>query len=294
MIDLKISHQERIINLSVTGVIPCFNSEETLERCIIALKAQSIVLHEIIVIDDGSTDRTVNIAANHGCRIISFEKTLGRGHSRMLGICESNTPFVLFCDSSNSIDNRFVDRALQHFDDQSVSACFGRIVNDPCLQDPLSQWRARHLFRENKPYRSDIHNVDTLITYAVLLRKEHVIKVGNFNPKLKECEDQDLGDKLLNHKYKLLSDPQLIAYSLRKESISTLCLRYRRWHSNYKISHNIISQFLSTLKTSLLIFARQDLVNRSFKCTLISIQLPFYLLFHDFMHIIKISFKDDR
>ena len=212
----------------------------------------------------------------------------------MLGICKSSTPLVLFCDSSNAIDNQFVKRALQHFDDHSVSACFGRIVNDQSLQDPISIWRSRHLFGENKPYRTGIHNVDTLITYAVLLRKEHVIKVGNFNPKLKECEDQDLGDKLIDHDYKLLSDPQLIAYSIRKESISTLFLRYRRWHSHYKTSQNIIFQFLSTLKTSLLIFAREDLEDRNFKCLLISIYLPFYLLFYDFMHIRKISLKNDK
>ena len=236
----------------------------------------------------------MNIAAHHGCRIISLEKTLGRGHARMLGICESNTPFVLFCDSSNAINNQFVDRALQHFDDHSVSACFGRIVNDQSLQDPISIWRSRHLFGENKPYRTGIHNVDTLITYAVLLRKEHVIKVGNFNPKLKECEDQDLGDKLLNHKYKLLSDPELVAYSIRKETISTLCLRYRRWHSHYKNSQNIIVQFLSTLKTSLLIFARKDLQYGSFKCLFISIYLPFYILFYDLWLKIISSFKNGK
>ena len=56
----------------------------------------------------------------------------------MLGICESNTPFVLFCDSSNVIDNQFVDKALKNLSEQSVSACFGRIVNHPSLQDPLS------------------------------------------------------------------------------------------------------------------------------------------------------------
>ena len=275
-------------------MIPCFNSEATVEETILSLKNQSIVLHEIIVIDDGSTDRTVNIAAHHGCRIISLKKTLGRGHARMLGICKSSTPLVLFCDSSNAIDNQFVKRALQHFDDHSVSACFGRIVNDQSLQDPISIWRSRHLFGENKPYRTGIHNVDTLITYAVLLRKEHVIKVGNFNPKLKECEDQDLGDKLLNHKYKLLSDPELVSYSIRKETISTLCLRYRRWHSHYKNSQNIIVQFLSTLKTSLLIFARKDLQYGSFKCLFISIYLPFYILFYDLWLKIISSFKNGK
>ena len=210
-----------------------------------------------------------------------LEESLGRGHARNLGICESKTPFVLFCDSSNVIDSRFVETALQHLHDKTVSACFGRIANHRSLQDPLSIWRSRHLSRENEPYKSDVHIVKTLITYAVLLRKEHVIQVGNFNAKLRECEDQDLGDKLLNHRYKLLSDPNLIAYSLRKESLSTLYLRYRRWHSHYRVSQNVILQFLDTLKTSFLIFARKDILEKRFKCALISVYLPFYLLFYD-------------
>jgi glycosyltransferase involved in cell wall biosynthesis len=283
----------KIINLSVTGVIPCFNSEATIEQTILSLKDQTIPLHEIIVIDDGSTDQTAIIAAKHGCRIISLEQTLGRGHARNLGICESKTPFVLFCDSSNVIDIRFVETALQHLHDNTVSACFGRIANHPSLQDPLSIWRSRHLFREYEPYRSDVHFVSTLITYAVLIKKEHVIQVGNFNSNLKECEDQDLGEKLLNHKYKLLSDPKLVAYSLRKESISTLCLRYRRWHSYYSDSHNIIAQFLNTLKTSLLIFARKDLEETRFNCSLFSLLLPFYLLYYDFVHKLKCLFRDE-
>ena len=72
-------------------------------------------------------------------------------------------------NSSNAIDDRFVERALQHLSDNSVSACFGRIVNDQSLQDPLSIWRSRHLF-ESEPYRSDIHNV-ILLTYAVLMKR---------------------------------------------------------------------------------------------------------------------------
>ena len=278
----------------VTGVIPCFNSEKTVEKTILSLKAQTIALHEIIVIDDGSTDQTLDIAIKYGCRIISLKKTLGRGHARMLGICESNTPFVLFCDSSNVIDIQFVDKALQNLSDQSVSACFGKIINHRSLQDPLSIWRSRYLFRECEPHRSDIHFVNTLITYAVLVRKEHVIHVGNFNPQLKECEDQDLGDKLLDLNYKLLSDPQLIAYSLRKESVSSLYLRYRRWNSHYKISQNIIVQFLKTLKVSLFIFARKDIMDRRFICLFISIYLPFYLFFHDFFINLKSSFKNGK
>lgn len=199
----------------------------------------------------------------------------------MVGVSESKTPFVLFCDSSNVIKPNFLELSLPHFDDNLVSACFGRIMNHESLDDTLSKWRAVHLFQQNDYHKSEPHTVNCLITYAVLLRKEHIIKVGNFDPNLKQCEDQDMGEKLLDNNYKLISEPKLITYSLRKESLKSLYMRYLRWNSHYKHPRKIITQFFITSKSSFLIFARKDLRNRDFVCMTISILLPFVLLLND-------------
>lgn len=212
----------------------------------------------------------------------------------MVGVNNAKSKYILFCDSSNIIKSNFVEQGLPHFNDKLVSACFGRIKNHERLVDSLSKWRGHHLFRQNNRQITNPHLVQCLITYAVLLRKEHIIKVGNFNPNLRQCEDQDMGDKLLNNNYKLLSDPELVAFSLRKESVYTLCLRYRRWHTHYKSSQNIIFQFLNTIRTSFFIFARQDIKNGDFICLVFSILLPFYLLFYDFQNTIKRLFKNEK
>ena len=209
--------------------------------------------------------------------------SMGRGHARMTGINHSKTPFVIFCDSSNIIKPNFVEIALRQLVNPVVSSCFGRILNHEELTDTFSNWRGKHLFGQNKLYRKEVHSVDCLITYAVLMRKDHVIEVGNFNPKLRQCEDQDLGEKLIRSNYKIISDPQLIAYSIRKESFHSLCTRFRRWRSNHNRVKNTFSEFYTTLKIAFLIFAREDLREKKFKCLIISVALPFYLLVQDLL-----------
>ena len=259
----------------VTAVIPCYNGGLYIRDTILSLKAQNIPLKEIIVIDDGSTDDSVKIANEYNCRVISFKSSLGRGHARKVGINESTTDLVLFCDTSNVIKPNFLDLALREFSDENVCACFGRIVNHEKLTNRLSQWRGRHLFRQDKAHNKEIHYVNCLITYAALMRKSHVISVGNFNPELKQCEDQELGVKLLQNQYKIISIPELTTYSIRDESYQSLCSRFSRWQSSYKERTNPYRQFWNNLKICMLIFCREDFRNRDYFSFVISFSIPF-------------------
>ena len=209
----------------------------------------------------------------------------------MIGVIKTKTPFILFCDSTNIIPINFAEIAIEHFFEIRTSACFGRILNDPNLTDDLSSWRARHLFGENKPYNKDIHPVNCLITYAVLLRKEHVLSVGNFNPSLKQCEDQELGEKLIAHNFKIISDPNLLTYSIKKETLKSLCIRYSRWQSNYNQSRNFLLEFFSILKVCLLIFAREDIKDKKYKCFLISVFIPIFTFFHILVNTVLSCFR---
>ena len=206
----------------------------------------------------------------------------------MMGVIKSKTPFILFCDSTNIIPSNFAEIAIKHFCDERVSACFGRILNDQNLTDVLSIWRSRHLFSENKPYNKEIHLVNCLITYAVLLRKEHVLSVGNFNPSLKQCEDQELGQKLIAQNLKIISDPNLITYSIRKETFKSLSLRYARWNSDYAQPKFFLIDFLMSLKVCILIFSKEDLQDNQFKCLIISLIMPLLTLYHEFFNRLKL------
>ncbi len=262
----------------VSALIPSFNSEATLQAVIESIENQKTKPSEIIVIDDCSSDQSKEIAVRKGCRLYSLEKNSGRGKVRNKGTTESKSPFLLFCDSSNLIDPCFSEKALRHFDGPRVAAVFGRIKNSPSLKGSICRWRGRHLFKEHEQYKNEPHEVASLITYAIMLDREAVNAVGNFNPDLRKCEDQELGDRLIKHGYKIIADNSLCAYSIRKETISSLFLRYDRWNSNHKENHYAIPQFWTNLKCSILIFAKQDIRRGDLLCAALSLLMPFWLL----------------
>jgi glycosyltransferase involved in cell wall biosynthesis len=273
----EISH----INLKqskISGIVLSYNSQETLEESLSSLRMQSHPLDEIIVIDDGSKDHSQRIATTLPCRLLSNSSNRGRGYSRNLGVKSSASDMLLFCDSSNLLPTDFVQKAIHHFNDSQVAAVFGRIQNDNRLKDCYSRWRGRHLFREHLPFRKDVHGVDCLITYAVIMRKKSVVKVGNFNPDLPSCEDIELGRKLLSNGYKILSDPSLCCYSIRRENLTSLCIRFNRWFSQDEETFNPMKSFVQSFRTIATIYLKEDLKAKDFSSFMISLSLPFMIL----------------
>lgn len=111
-----------------------------------------------------------------------------------------------------------------------------------------------------------------------MVRKQAIIDVGNFNSDLRQCEDQEMGDRLIKHGYKIISDPSIFTYSLRKETLTSLAIRYDRWYSNYEIKLNKFTDFSNKLKSSISIFAKKDFQCGDFVCVAISLVIPFWIL----------------
>jgi len=82
----------------VSVVIPTYNSARFLGVCLESLKNQSWKEVEVIVVDDGSTDGTLEIAEKYGCIVISNPKR-GRAEAKNEGIRNSVGEFLFFIDS---------------------------------------------------------------------------------------------------------------------------------------------------------------------------------------------------
>lgn len=273
--------------MTLSCVIIAYNAEATLSTCIESIQKQTVPLHEIIVIDDNSNDETSKIAKSLNCKVFKNNRTLGRGYCRNKGIKACNTELVLFCDSSNYLPIDFCERALVYFNLDYPSAIFGSIINCPYLNDTLSRWRGSHLFNQSDCYSNEVVSSPTLITYAVILNRNHVISVGNFNSNLKQFEDLDLGERLIKSGFTILSLPSLITYSSRSETLISICTRYNRWNTLNMHDKNLSLQiFFNILKSSCKIFFVKDLKNRDVFCCLFSLLFPLLFL------SIRLAFPD--
>lgn len=100
-------------NKIVSVIIPTFNSERTLEKTLMSIKAQSIGAKkiDILVIDGGSKDNTLRIAKKFGARILKNAKTQ-QEYAKHIGLIKSKTQFAILLDSdeifssNRSVENR--------------------------------------------------------------------------------------------------------------------------------------------------------------------------------------------
>ena len=84
----------------VSVIIPAFNEEDSISRVLSALPQN--LIHEIIVVDNNSTDNTAQVARAHGARVVA-EKRRGYGSACLKGIAELDNPdIVVFLDGDFS------------------------------------------------------------------------------------------------------------------------------------------------------------------------------------------------
>ena len=248
-----------------------------------SIKKQTITPKEIIIIDDYSDIPLDKNCLDQNCRIIRNSRNMGRGYSRNLGIKECKSEFVVFCDSSNSLCVNFIEKALNSFTDKKISAIFGRITGNVDHTDICSKWRERNLFLETFPGSKSPYQVKSLSTYSVMLRKSHVLSIGNFAQNLRRFEDHDLGERILIQGYKILFDPSLHCISNKRDNIFQLATRVDRWYSPSSEGLNIKS-FKNLLKTAISIWARRDIQSREVFGIIVSLCLPFIILFQNFIN----------
>ncbi|WP_026493673.1 glycosyltransferase family 2 protein [Butyrivibrio sp. XPD2002] len=104
------------MNDLVSVVIPIYNSEKNLEKCLDSILSQTYKNLEIILINDGSTDSSSDICkkyADKDTRIKYIEKkNEGQSITRNRGIDESSGRYLYFMDSDDYVDSCFIEKAL--------------------------------------------------------------------------------------------------------------------------------------------------------------------------------------
>ncbi len=84
--------------------------------------------------------------------------------------------------------------------------------------------------KKTRIMQSGFTKSNLFITYGTIVRKCHIINVGNFNPNLKHSEDEDLGERLLTKWLYLLSNHDLRVNCNLENSLLEVLERYWRWH----------------------------------------------------------------
>jgi Glycosyl transferase family 2 len=146
-------------DIEVSVVLPCLNEAETLASCVqkaVKCLADLGVRGEVLVSDNGSTDGSLQIATDHGARVVAAP-IRGYGGALMAGIAASRGRYVIMADSDDSYDlsnlGPFIDRLREGHDLVMGNRFAGGIAHGamPALHrylgNPVLSWLGRRLFK---------------------------------------------------------------------------------------------------------------------------------------------------
>jgi glycosyltransferase involved in cell wall biosynthesis len=133
----------------VSVVIPAFNEESGIGRVLTGLReslARTGWAHEIIVVDDGSSDGTARVARDSGVTVVSHGANRGYGASLKSGILAARAPLILIIDADGTYPIDAIPRLLESAGDHDmvVGARTGAKVEGPLLRRP-ARWFLRRL-----------------------------------------------------------------------------------------------------------------------------------------------------
>jgi glycosyltransferase involved in cell wall biosynthesis len=208
-------------HMHITVLVPVFNRQHAIQRAIDSIISQSYVPEEIIVVDDGSHDRTGEILKSYGDKVtcIFLHENTGPSRARNTGICHARTEWIAFMDS----DDCWTRDKLKNQVEYLRTYPFYEIVQseEVWIRNGVRVNPCKH---HKKPFGWIWEqSLDRCLVSpsSVLVKKSLLERHGNFDEKLPVCEDYDLWLKISRYNPVGL-DPcfSVIKYGGHKDQLS--------------------------------------------------------------------------
>ncbi len=194
-------------------VIPTYNRKPILEKCLDAIERQQFENYEVVVIDDGSTDGTLEWLESQKERFphvrLFCQNHQGAAAARNFGVEQAQGDTIVFIDSDLVVTEAFLRshaQALIQAEKELGTArifTYGRVINTANFDDPTSE-----------PYKITDFSAAYFATGNVAIARHWLIEAGLFDLGFKQYgwEDLELGVRLKNLGLKLIKCPEAVGY----------------------------------------------------------------------------------
>lgn len=205
--------------MNISVVVPSYNREKTITRCIKSIAGQSLPPYEIIVVDDGSTDRTLMILDNmpyDNLRVIR-QNHRGAQAARNLGIINARGEYITFLDSD---DEWLPDMLAETVDCFLKEGCDSVIYADCYRSDGHKKtiWRLPDCTASS--YASLLKYSGPMFQ-SLLVKKEWLLEIGLLDENIPAYQEWDTAIRLAKkHKFVHIKKPMFIYYLHNGETIS--------------------------------------------------------------------------
>ncbi|MDO8638491.1 MAG: glycosyltransferase family 2 protein [Candidatus Daviesbacteria bacterium] len=231
--------------MKVSVVIPAFNEERSISDCLESLEKQILKDLEIIVVDDGSTDKTREIVAQFPVKLLE-QSHLGPGQARNLGAKKAEGEILVFVDADMTFDKKFVEKLIEPI---VKGETIGTFSKEELVANKNNIWSRCWNFNKGLPTdRMHPQNYpDTQPVFRAILASEFK-RAGGFKP-IGYIDDHTLSDAL--HVLATVA-PGAIFYHQNPSSLEEV-FRQARWigksqYKRRKIKNELLMKIVSIIR----------------------------------------------
>ena len=211
----------------VSIIIPTFNEERNIGRLLVSIKIQTYKNIEVIVVDDESTDKTVEIAKRYNAKVYS-RKHSERSAQRNFGAEKSDGEFVFFIDADMELSKRVIEDALGTIDSGKYKLL---VIPEKTV--------GNNFIAKVRAFEREMYMGDLTIEVARFFDKKVFYEFGGYDLDLTGPEDYDLPYRI-SKKYKIGRSHEYILHHEESATLARLLKRkyyYAREGAKYAKKH---------------------------------------------------------
>lgn len=172
--------------MKISVVIPAFNEEQLIGKCIEAVKNQTFPKeeYEILVIDNNSTDKTAEIAKKLGAIVIPYSQKQGYSATKQFGTHKAKGEIIAYTDADSIPDMYWLETIEKLMRNKKLVCVGGTVLS---TEDALMNWPffIYDLFaRVNQ-----LSGISLIWSPNKAVRKDAFMRIGGFNTSLKTSDD---------------------------------------------------------------------------------------------------------
>lgn len=224
----------------VSVIVPAFNESKIIKESILSLLNLDYPNYEIIIVNDGSTDDTKEVAES----MVGFQKgkyndikvslinqpNLGKARALNTGIHYSKAEFVLCMDGDSQLSPDSIKSAVRHFKNPKIGAVAGnvKVINRKKFFTDLQALEYIEGLNMARSAQSFMQLVNIIPGPIGLFRRKAIEQAGFYSSDT-YAEDADLTLKILAKGWKIYYEPKSISYTQAPETLQQLLKQRYRW-----------------------------------------------------------------
>jgi len=207
----------RQVKKKISVIIPAYNREKLIFHCLKSIFGTKYPNFEVIVVDDGSTDNTVEVAKTFDCKIIKLKENKGVSYARNIGSKNANGDILYFVDSDIIQEGDNISNIMEKFEkDSELGVIAASLTMQPFNEGFCPSFVALKYFYQTNHVmikkNLERQEVTFFPTCSVAIKKDIFERTKGFDESLRlGGEDHKLGHKISKrHKIYIYNDIKVI------------------------------------------------------------------------------------